>query len=210
MQRWLDERADYLDSTKQALRAKKSALKVNTQEYGLLELNMKAAQAALGRGDEVMRDFVKRFSTVYTLLMEKWVTIYSVRPNNFFGEDHLRSKCLGGAVSVLIIKIPSLELLMPIVMSSTAVPARDHKMKRMFSRFLRRLFHRNGFRVILSYSCLLLRSNCVFFYLCYWFSFLKYMSISPLFNLLGSVVDVPLCHLSSVSEVLYVQEVDLK
>lgn len=57
---------DELDATKQALTAKEAFLKETTHKYGRSELALPIARTAIGRKEEVMRDYDEQVCTVYS------------------------------------------------------------------------------------------------------------------------------------------------
>lgn len=69
MQRHLDAQTWQLDSTKRALKTKVAVVNEKAHECGRLELVLKPAHTAVSKGERVMRDFVDRVYTEYSLLL---------------------------------------------------------------------------------------------------------------------------------------------
>lgn len=70
---------------KTELEAKKYALLDKICQCGRLELELSTAQAPIGSGEEVMRDFTNRVCTGYILLVRAQVSSYRDRRNAVIG-----------------------------------------------------------------------------------------------------------------------------
>lgn len=95
MQRRLKSKVGELVSTKQALEAKKPALKEKIYEYGRLKLELRAARSAIGRKERVMHDLAGLICKGYTSLMRAQALSYRNRLTTLLGDAHLYGEYLG-------------------------------------------------------------------------------------------------------------------
>lgn len=96
LEKLLDANTKRLELFKMDLEAKEPVLKDQSRNNGTLEVELKAARAAIGRGKRVIHDFAEHTCTRYTTLMRAQSSSYPDRLMAMLGDAEVRGEYLGG------------------------------------------------------------------------------------------------------------------